>query len=109
MSVNIKTWNVEDEAFWTSTGKKIANKNLWISIPALLLAFSVWIMWGMLVTYMKDFGEMAYFVNIPSKFISEDGKVVHIRKSSKAESNHKEIYDALGLPQQLGKTLKAII
>ena len=26
-----------------------------------------------LVTYMKDFGEQAYFVNIPSKFISEDG------------------------------------
>lgn len=27
-----------------------------------------------LVSYMKDFGEQAYFVNIPSKFISEDGK-----------------------------------
>lgn len=27
-----------------------------------------------LVTYMKDFGEQAYFVNIPSKFISLDGK-----------------------------------
>lgn len=27
-----------------------------------------------LITYMKDFGEQAYFVNIPSKFISEDGK-----------------------------------
>ena len=39
----------------------------------------------------------------------EDGRVIHIRKSSRAESNHKEIYDALDLPQQLGKTLKAII
>ncbi|MBW1857032.1 MAG: IS1634 family transposase, partial [Deltaproteobacteria bacterium] len=39
----------------------------------------------------------------------EDGRVVHIRKSSRAESNHKEIYDALDLPQQPGKTLKAII
>lgn len=28
--------------------------------------------WKML-SYMKDFGEMAYFLNIPSKFISEDG------------------------------------
>lgn len=27
-----------------------------------------------LITYMKDFGEQAYFVNIPSKFISTDGK-----------------------------------
>ena len=29
-----------------------------------------------LVTYMKDFGEQAYFVNIPSKFISKDGKTM---------------------------------
>jgi hypothetical protein len=29
-----------------------------------------------LVTYMKSFGEQAYFVNIPSKFISQDGKTV---------------------------------
>lgn len=27
-----------------------------------------------LVTYLKNFGEQAYFVNIPSKFISADGK-----------------------------------
>lgn len=56
MSVNIKDWNVDDDGFWESTGKKIANRNLWSSIPALLLAFSVWIMWGVLIKYMKDFG-----------------------------------------------------
>ncbi len=54
--INIKEWEVEDEGFWASTGKKIATKNLWCSIPALLLAFSVWIMWGVLVKYMKEFG-----------------------------------------------------
>ena len=27
-----------------------------------------------IVTYMEKFGEQAYFINIPSKFISEDGK-----------------------------------
>ncbi len=27
-----------------------------------------------LISYLKDFGEQAYFVNFPSKFISEDGK-----------------------------------
>ncbi len=54
--INIKDWNVEDESFWNSEGKKIANRNLWSSIPALLLAFSVWIMWGVLVKYMKEFG-----------------------------------------------------
>ena len=31
--------------------------------------------WRM-VTYMKDFGEQAYFLNFPSKFISEDGKTL---------------------------------
>jgi NNP family nitrate/nitrite transporter-like MFS transporter len=56
MSVNIEKWEVEDENFWKSTGKKIATRNLWASIPALLLAFSVWIMWGVLVKYMKEFG-----------------------------------------------------
>lgn len=54
--INISDWNIEDKSFWESTGKKIANKNLWISIPALLLAFSVWIMWGMIATYLQDFG-----------------------------------------------------
>jgi MFS transporter, NNP family, nitrate/nitrite transporter len=54
--INIKEWNVEDESFWNSKGKKIATRNLWSSIPALLLAFSIWIMWGVLVKYMKEFG-----------------------------------------------------
>ena len=54
--INLKTWDVENQEFWVSTGKKIANRNLWASIPALLLAFSVWIMWGVLVKYMKEFG-----------------------------------------------------
>jgi NNP family nitrate/nitrite transporter-like MFS transporter len=56
MPVNIKDWNVEDESFWNSKGKKIATKNLWISIPALLLAFAVWIMWSIIAAKMKEFG-----------------------------------------------------
>jgi NNP family nitrate/nitrite transporter-like MFS transporter len=42
-------WDVEDQQFWDSTGKAIANRNLWISIPNLLLGFSVWIYWGVIV------------------------------------------------------------
>ena len=56
MAVNISNWNVEDNNFWESTGKRIATKNLWISIPALLLAFAVWIMWSVIATKMKEFG-----------------------------------------------------
>ena len=56
MTRNIEEWNVEDESFWNRIGKKIARRNLWISIPALLLAFSVWLMWGMLIVQMKKLG-----------------------------------------------------
>ena len=35
-------------AFWQSTGKRIAYRNLWISIPNLLCGFSVWLYWGMI-------------------------------------------------------------
>jgi len=35
-----------------------------------------------LVTYMEKFGEQAYFVNIPSKFISPDGRTVWLCYSS---------------------------
>ena len=42
MSVNLERWDVEDEQFWESTGKKVANRNLWISIPNLLCGFAVW-------------------------------------------------------------------
>ncbi len=49
MSANLEKWDVEDKQFWDSTGKKIANRNLWISIPNLLLGFAVWIYWGVIV------------------------------------------------------------
>lgn len=48
-------------------------------------------------------------VRISTTLKQEDGKAVHIRKSSRAEQKHREIYDALGLPSQLGKTLKTTI
>ncbi len=35
-----------------------------------------------LVSYMKDFGEQAYFVNIPSKFISADGRTMWLLYST---------------------------
>ncbi len=35
-----------------------------------------------LVTYMRDFGEQAYFVNFPSKFISNDGRTLWLSYSA---------------------------
>jgi len=46
-------WNPEDEEFWTREGKRIANRNLWVSIPNLFLGFAVWIYWGMVSTYIQ--------------------------------------------------------
>ena len=46
-------WDPEDEQFWTSEGKKVASRNLWVSIPNLLLGFSVWIYWGMVAKYIQ--------------------------------------------------------
>ena len=39
----IDDWRPEDEQFWAKSGQRVASRNLWISIPALLLAFSVWV------------------------------------------------------------------
>ena len=40
MPTNLEKWDVENQDFWESTGKTIANKNLWLSIPALFLSFA---------------------------------------------------------------------
>ncbi|MBO0615300.1 MFS transporter [Thiothrix fructosivorans] len=53
---DIKNWDVEDTTFWESTGKKIANRNLWISIPSLLMGFAIWLMWGIITVQMSNLG-----------------------------------------------------
>ena len=54
--IDITEWKVEDDNFWNSTGKKIANRNLWISIPSLLCGFAVWLMWGIITVQMLNVG-----------------------------------------------------
>lgn len=49
-------WRPEDDAFWSQTGRKIATRNLWISIPALLIAFSVWLVWSVVVAKLPSVG-----------------------------------------------------
>jgi MFS transporter, NNP family, nitrate/nitrite transporter len=53
---DVEDWRPEDDAFWESTGKKIAYRNLWISIPALLCGFAVWGMWGIITVQMLNLG-----------------------------------------------------
>ncbi len=56
MAKDIDVWNPEDEAQWASTGKSIATRNLWISIPALLCGFAVWLYWGIITVQMLNLG-----------------------------------------------------
>jgi len=53
---NLLKWNVENKSFWESTGKKIATRNLWISIPSLLCGFAIWLMWGIIAVQMLNLG-----------------------------------------------------
>ena len=55
-SPDIADWRPEDPVFWESEGKRIANRNLWISIPALLCGFAVWGMWGIITVQMLNLG-----------------------------------------------------
>jgi len=56
MARSLTVWNPDDERFWRTTGKKIANKNLWISIPSLLCGFAVWLYWGIISVQMLNLG-----------------------------------------------------
>ncbi|MCF7201626.1 NarK family nitrate/nitrite MFS transporter [Pseudomonas oligotrophica] len=52
----IQDWRPEDPQFWAATGKAIATRNLWISIPALLLAFAVWMVWSTVIVRLNAIG-----------------------------------------------------
>lgn len=39
----------------------------------------------------------------------DDGKMIHIRKSTRPEPFHVQIYDALNLPHRPGKTIKTVL
>ncbi|MFC3282045.1 MFS transporter [Litchfieldella rifensis] len=53
---DLHVWDVENETFWQQQGRRIATRNLWISIPCLLVAFGYWQMWGMLTVQMNNLG-----------------------------------------------------
>jgi NNP family nitrate/nitrite transporter-like MFS transporter len=52
----IHEWRPEDPGFWSKIGKRVATRNLWISIPALTLAFIVWMVWSAVVVKLPAIG-----------------------------------------------------
>lgn len=49
-------WEPENAAFWQDSGQRIARRNLLISIPALMLAFSIWMLWSIVVVNLHRAG-----------------------------------------------------
>jgi NNP family nitrate/nitrite transporter-like MFS transporter len=49
-------WTPEDKAFWEREGEAVAKINLWISVPALFLAFAVWQVWSVVAVGLPALG-----------------------------------------------------
>ena len=56
MSSTLTLWRPEDPAFWQGQGRRVARRNLWVSIPALLLAFAMWQVWSVAVINLPNIG-----------------------------------------------------
>ena len=52
----IQRWNPEDRSFWDRSGRAVARRNLWVSVPALALAFAVWMLWSVVVVHLPAAG-----------------------------------------------------
>ncbi|EJV9559161.1 NarK family nitrate/nitrite MFS transporter, partial [Cronobacter sakazakii] len=52
----ITDWRPEDVQFWQRTGQHTARRNLWISVPCLLLAFCVWMLFSAVAVNLNKVG-----------------------------------------------------
>jgi MFS transporter, NNP family, nitrate/nitrite transporter len=52
----LTNWRPDDEGFWVTTGRRIALRNLAFSMPALFLAFAVWMVWSVVVIELPKVG-----------------------------------------------------
>ena len=57
MSAHVLThWDPENPEFWKEKGAAIAQRNLWISIFALTLAFAIWVLWSVVAVNLNKVG-----------------------------------------------------
>ena len=86
MSHVLSRWEPENTAFWSKEGSSIANRNLWISIPALMLAFSVWMLWSVVAANLDKAGfkfskdQLFFLTALPAL----SGGIFHRQKSASA-------------------------
>jgi MFS transporter, NNP family, nitrate/nitrite transporter len=68
----IDVWDPEDGGFWAAKGRRVARRNLWPSIFAEFLGFSVWQLWSIVVVSLPAAGfgyttdQMFWLVALPS-------------------------------------------
>ena len=48
----LTAWEPDDPTFWESRGRRIARRNMWTSVFAEHIGFSVWSLWSVLVLFM---------------------------------------------------------
>ncbi|WP_265520112.1 MFS transporter [Oerskovia flava] len=61
----IDHWDPEDPTFWRDGGRKVANRNLWISIFAEFLGFAVWALWSIVVPQL---GAAGFVLTVDQQF-----------------------------------------
>ena len=61
----IDHWDPEDAAFWETTGRRIARKNLILSMLAEHLGFSIWVIWTIVVI---NLGNVGINLSVPEQF-----------------------------------------
>ena len=61
----IDRWEPEDQEFWASTGRRIANRNLVFSIVTEHIGFSIWSLWAVMVLFMGP----KYGLSVADKFL----------------------------------------
>src|SRR3954447_1893161 len=61
----IEHWEPEDEAFWESTGKAIARRNLRWSVFAEHIGFCIWVIWTIVVINLVNVGIV---LSVPEQF-----------------------------------------
>ncbi|GAC1604367.1 MAG: NarK family nitrate/nitrite MFS transporter [Acidimicrobiales bacterium] len=52
----IDHWDPDDEAFWATTGERIARKNLALSMFAEHIGFGIWVVWTIVVLNLANHG-----------------------------------------------------
>jgi nitrate/nitrite transporter NarK len=52
-SSRLSRWDPDDGQFWEETGRRVAMRNLIVSIPNLLCGFAVWLYWGMVAKFIQ--------------------------------------------------------